>query len=114
MPVSVPRLNYVCVSPCGSERRRARCGGRHGYLVYVETTWAKPDFRSAPEAFRHGTIGTEVMPLPVALVLPDLFPHHFQPAGPDAGSWVDQFGFLDDPDNRTTCLSASRRPIIAR
>ncbi|WP_420335477.1 hypothetical protein [Roseibium sp.] len=100
MPVSVPRLNYVWRSALWVLNAVVLVAvAATGYLVYVETTWATPDFRAAPEAFRHGTIGTEVMPLPVALVLPDLFPHHFQPAGPDAGSWVDQFGFLDDPEN---------------
>ena len=49
-------------------------------------------------AFFHGTIGTEVMPLPVAQVLPDLYPQHFKPLGKDAGDWIDQFGFIRRDD----------------
>jgi mono/diheme cytochrome c family protein len=63
-------------------------------LIVLERGWAKPVFRSPEEAFRHGTIGTELMPLPVAHVLPELFPHHFLPGGAQAGDWVEQFGFL--------------------
>jgi len=100
MPVSNRRLNYVWrVVLWVTNAVLLLALAATGYLIYLEGRWAEPVFRDAPEAFRRGTIGTEVMPLPVALVLPDLFPHHFQPAGPDAGSWVEQFGFLDDPDN---------------
>jgi cytochrome c5 len=67
-------------------------------LIRLERGWAKPVFRNAEEAFRHGTIGTELMPLPVALVLPDMFPDQFLPGGPEAGDWVEQFGFLRDSD----------------
>lgn len=100
MPVSVPRLNYVWRVALWVVNLVVLVAViATGYLVYVERGWAKPVYREAPQAFRHGTIGTEVMPLPVALVLPDLFPHHFQPGGAEAGSWVEQFGFLEDPDN---------------
>src|SRR5262249_25308728 len=51
------------------------------------------------EAFFHGTIGTEVAPLPVMKVLPAMFPEHFQPLGKDAGDWSRQFGFI--PSART-------------
>src|SRR4051794_23462837 len=50
------------------------------------------------QAFFHGTIGTEVMPLPVAQVLPDIYPEHFQPLGKNAGDWIEQFGFIRSPD----------------
>jgi mono/diheme cytochrome c family protein len=68
-------------------------------LIWLEHGWVKPQLAREPEdAFRHGTIGTELMPLPVALVLPDLFPEDFQPAGKGAGNWVEQFGFVpSDP-----------------
>lgn len=68
-------------------------------LIAAERKWATPEFREPQEAFRHGSIGTEVMPLPVAAVLPDLFPQHFQPAGAEAGDWIEQFGFLRDEDD---------------
>src|SRR5882757_7366821 len=67
-------------------------------LIHLERGWAKPVYRDAPEAFRFGTIGTELMPLPVALVLADMFPEHFLPGGPQAGDWVEQFGFLRNSD----------------
>jgi mono/diheme cytochrome c family protein len=64
-------------------------------LIWLERGWAEPQLsRDAEDAFRHGTIGTELMPLPVALVLPDLFPDEFSPAGQEAGDWVEQFGFI--------------------
>lgn len=67
-------------------------------FVRVESGWATPVFRNAEQAFRYGTIGTEVMPLPVAHVLPDLFPEHFLPGGKTNGDWIEQFGFLRDSD----------------
>jgi len=72
-----------------------------GVLVYLEAGWATPTYRPPPEAFRYGSIGTEVLPLPVAKVLPTLAPHHFQPGGEGAGDWIEQFGFIrrnDDPN----------------
>jgi cytochrome c5 len=67
-------------------------------FVRIESGWATPVFRNAGEAFRYGTIGTEVMPLPVAHVLPDMFPEHFLPRGKDHGDWIEQFGFLRNSD----------------
>ncbi|ANK88266.1 cytochrome c [Rhizobium sp. MC63] len=71
-----------------------------GIFIRLEGDWVHPTIRDPKDAFENGTIGTELMPLPVALVLPDLFPEHFQPAGADAGDWVKQFGFLpyDNPE----------------
>ena len=70
-----------------------------GALMYLESGWAKPRFREPADAFWSGSIGTEVMPLAAALVLPSLAPQHFQPAGPEAGDWIEQFGFLPNPDD---------------
>src|SRR5690349_2130169 len=53
-------------------------------LIRVERSWVKPVPRSPEEAFLYGSIGTELMPLPVAEVLPDLI-------GKD---WIDLFGFI--------------------
>lgn len=58
-----------------------------------ESTWAKPRHLAKQEAFLYGPTGTELMPLAVFKVLPDMFPEQFQPAGREAGDWVDQFGF---------------------
>ncbi len=63
-------------------------------FFYWQSTWAKPVFRTPDEAFAHGSIGAEIMPLPAFQVLPDLFPDQFQPAGKKAGDWIDQFGFI--------------------
>jgi mono/diheme cytochrome c family protein len=67
-------------------------------FIRIESGWATPVFRDPENAFRHGTIGTELMPLPVAHVLPDLFPEHFLPGGKTNGDWIDQFGFLRGSD----------------
>jgi mono/diheme cytochrome c family protein len=80
-----------------------------GYLILArESTWLPPPLshpgESADErnarAFFQGTIGTEVVPLPVLKVLPEICdnpdgrPSHFYPFGKAAGSWIEQFGFL--------------------
>jgi hypothetical protein len=71
-------------------------------LIWLERGWVKPQGRNAQDAFQHGMIGTELMPLPLAVVLGDFGdPKHpddplikdFQPAGVNAGDWIDQFGF---------------------
>jgi hypothetical protein len=67
-------------------------------LIWLERGWAQRQFRGPQNAFLHGTIGTELMPLTVAEVLPDIFPENFQPAGKDKGDWVAQFGLMRDPD----------------
>jgi hypothetical protein len=73
------------------------------HLLAREATWLPspaPPRRGETEeernerAFFRGTIGTEVVPLPVLKVLPEICPDHFYPWQKDAGSWVEQFGFL--------------------
>jgi mono/diheme cytochrome c family protein len=78
------------------------------FVIYRESTWLPPAASAAglddktrnERSFFHGTIGTEVVPLPVLLVLPELTaapdggPSHFYPFGAKGGSWSDQFGFL--------------------
>ena len=55
------------------------------------------------------------MPLPVALVLPDLFPDDFQPAGAQAGDWIEQFGFIrSDPGTNDGLPVALSPPITGR
>jgi mono/diheme cytochrome c family protein len=63
-------------------------------LVVAEFTWTTPARTTPRDSFLYGSTGTELIPLPVFLVLPDLFPDHFQPSGKGAGDWVDQFGFV--------------------
>ena len=63
-------------------------------LLVAEGTWVEPHERTPEEAFSFGTTGCEMMPLPVFKTLPVLFPEHFQPGGPEAGDWIDQFGFI--------------------
>jgi mono/diheme cytochrome c family protein len=74
--------------------------GGTAFVLYRETQWLPDPVYSEDlgkrnsEAFFHGTIGTEVAPLPVMQVLPAMFPEHFQPLGKDAGTWDRQFGFI--------------------
>jgi len=63
-------------------------------FVLLEKTWVGKEPSTPEEYFLYGSTGTELMPLPVFKVLPDIFPENFQPAGKDAGDWVDQFGFV--------------------
>ncbi|MBV8915172.1 MAG: cytochrome c, partial [Acetobacteraceae bacterium] len=63
-------------------------------LLWLEHGWVQPKSLSPEEAFNRGTIGTELMPLVVAQVLPDMYPQHFQPGGAGSGPWCEQFGFL--------------------
>jgi hypothetical protein len=63
-------------------------------LLVAQKTWIEAPDRSDPDNFLYGSIGTEVIPLPVFQVLPDLFPDRFQPGGPQTGDWVEQYGFL--------------------
>ena len=66
-------------------------------LPMLERSWVTAEEHLAPkDAFFRGSIGTELIPLPVLQVLPDLFPEDF-----GAGdTWIDRFGFLrsSDPD----------------
>lgn len=66
------------------------------FVMRREGQWVHPRNLDAREAFSEGTIGTELLPLPVAAVLGDLVAdrRHFAPLGPDAGDWIEQFGFL--------------------
>ncbi len=64
------------------------------FLIYQESTWVTPEPATPRDYFLYGSTGTELMPLPVFQVLPDLFPEQFQPAGQAAGDWIDQFGFV--------------------
>jgi mono/diheme cytochrome c family protein len=63
-------------------------------LLLIEPTWVSKEPSTPKDYFLYGSTGTELVPLPVFQVLPDLFPAQFQPAGPEAGDWIDQFGFV--------------------
>ncbi|MEP3890956.1 MAG: hypothetical protein ABJN69_10845 [Hellea sp.] len=79
----------------------------------VSQNWVKSANLKGEEAFLKGAIGTEVMPLVVLDVLPDMFPENFQPAGVEAGDWIDQFGFIRDPKNEALPVGftlSNRRP----
>lgn len=62
-------------------------------FVFLESRWVQPKQLGQHEAFLYGPTGTELMPLAVFKVLPEMFPEHFHPAGQSAGDWIDQFGF---------------------
>ena len=59
------------------------------YIERRERSWVKrPAQALGPhDAFFHGTIGTELMPLPVAEALPSLFPENFHPRKGLKGDW---------------------------
>jgi len=82
------------------------------YLI-VSKNWVQDRNYKGEAAFLKGAIGTEVMPMVVFEVLPDLFPENFQPEGPEAGDWIDQYGFIRNPDNDTLPIGftlSNRRP----
>ena len=60
----------------------------------LASTWVDAQSRTPRDGFLYGTIGTELVPLPVFQILPEMFPDQFQPAGFEAGDWVKQFGFI--------------------
>ena len=62
-------------------------------FIWAEAGWVKPKANDPRTAFVAGTPGTELIPLSVLKVLPELFPDQFQPGGKDAGDWIEQFGF---------------------
>ncbi len=72
------------------------------YVIGRERSWLSPRAETATEpenvrnerAFFTGTIGTEVVPLPVLKVLPQICPEHFRPLKAKPANWTDQFGFL--------------------
>jgi hypothetical protein len=53
--------------------------GVTGVLLILESGWATPPAKTKEEAFLHGSIGVEIMPLAAFQVLPDMFPDRFQP-----------------------------------
>jgi hypothetical protein len=63
-------------------------------FMYAESTWVHPQSSGPQQSFLYSTTGTEIMPLPVFQVMPALFPDQFQPGGPAAGDWIDQYGFI--------------------
>lgn len=72
-----------------------------GAFVAWEATWVTDQHYDERDAFLKGSIGTEIAPLAVVKVLPELAPEAFLPGGPDAGDMIEQFGYIrrpaDDP-----------------
>jgi hypothetical protein len=65
-------------------------------LIVLEKTWRKTTGPLGPkDAFFNGTIGTELLPLPVLQVLPSLFPEHFG----EGDQWISRFGFYKASPN---------------
>ncbi len=62
------------------------------YLLVVQTYWDPPQSLEPQAAFMGGSIGTEIMPLPVFIALPMLFPEEFHPLGTNRWPWYEQFG----------------------
>jgi hypothetical protein len=73
------------------------------WLVLAERVWDAGNIPQATpaKAFVSGSIGTELAPLVVMEVLPELFPEEFHPVDAllgkppgTSGDWVDQYGFI--------------------
>ena len=67
------------------------------WLLWAESIWAPPRSNDPRTAFIDGTPGTEILPLSVLQVLPDMFPDQLEPGGKQAGDWIAQFGFTRRP-----------------
>src|SRR5215472_11479222 len=64
-------------------------------FIWLESGWARPSHpQNLEEAFRRGTIGTELLPMPLVQVLPLLAPQHFVPK--PCKDWISCFGFISD------------------
>ena len=96
---------------------RLRALGRNGlYLANALTAAilvATPAQCTPIEAFRHGTIGTELMPLAVVQVLPDLFGddrpfHPIEPDGSKCKDWMRCFSFIASPAGDGDWLPSSQ------
>jgi hypothetical protein len=61
-----------------------------GFLGLEQSWLNRREVLGPKDAFFNGTIGTELVPLPVLQVLPDLFPPHFGVGD----NWIEQFGFI--------------------
>jgi mono/diheme cytochrome c family protein len=67
-------------------------------FVALESTWAPPRTDATPEqAFVERSIGTELAPVVVMEVMPDLFPDYLRPIPGHPGDWIAQYGFIRDP-----------------
>jgi mono/diheme cytochrome c family protein len=66
----------------------------------TQSTWQVQHPRDAYEYFHYGSIGADIVPLPVFQVLPEMYPDNFHPGDKEAGDWIDQFGFVRRPDSK--------------
>lgn len=88
-----------------------------GAWLVAETLWAKFTPPTPEQAFTHGTIGLETMPLKYALVIDTLSASAFHTGREDGRSMWRTFGFVDNPnsakDNRPACLdnAADKVPV---
>jgi len=63
-------------------------------LIGLESRWSPSSKSLEPQAaFLHGSIGTELIPLPVLQVFPQLFPDKFPPVT-QSGGWIQKYGFI--------------------
>src|SRR5262245_46634345 len=88
-----------------------------GLWLYGETRWSRWAPASAEDAFIHGTIGLETLPVKYALVLEEVSGAAFK-TGREAGrSLWRAYGFLDNPraklDTAPACVSnaADKLPV---
>ena len=83
-------------------------------FLLIQKRWDRTVELSDVDAFKHGSIGTEIMPYPVFVALPELFPELFQPRGVGLGEWYEQFGMNsrieNDRDLPTGFYVSNKRP----
>jgi hypothetical protein len=80
-----------------------------GFLGLEQSWLNRMKVLGPKDAFFNGTIGTELVPLPVLQVLPDLFPQHFGVGD----NWIEQFGFIKSSNTYGLPLGftvSNRRP----
>src|SRR5882724_1039359 len=60
-------------------------------FLFLESRWAPAEYSGSPQlAFVESSIGTELIPVSILEVLPDLFPDKFPPNG----GWIKKYGFI--------------------
>ena len=88
-----------------------------GLWLYGETRWSRWTPASPEEAFIHGTIGLETLPLKYALVLEEVSGTAFKSGREGGRSLWRAYGFLDNPragtDDKPACLgnAADKLPV---
>lgn len=83
-------------------------------FLLIQSRWDRSSELDNAAAFKQGTIGTEIMPHPVFVALPGIFPELFQPRGVQGGEWHEQFGMSKEAEGKqempTGFFLSNKRP----